>query len=99
MDIKLVDRGDTGELLLSGRLDATNFKEVEVLFMQMADRFVNLTLDMKDLKFVSSAGLRSLLKLYMKIHAKGGELRAVNAAPHIIEVFEMTGFAEMLNIR
>ena len=67
MDIKLVDRGDTGELLLSGRLDATNFKEVEVLFMQMADRFVNLTLDMKDLKRSSARVIEQILSSDNKV--------------------------------
>ena len=73
MDVKLVNRGDDGELLLSGDLDTKTAKDAEALFLQMADRFVNLTLNMKDLQYVSSAGLRSIRNLYMKLMKKGGK--------------------------
>lgn len=99
MDIKLVNRGDEGELILSGRLDTKNAEEVANVFLQVADRFTNVTLNMQDLKYISSAGLRSLKKLYMKVRGNGGELTATNIAPYVAEVLEMTGFSEMLNIR
>lgn len=98
MDIKLIDRKDTGELLLSGRIDAKNAEEVSDLFLQVADRFTNVTLNMKELKYISSAGLRALKKLYVKVRNNGGELRVTEPAPYVAEVFEMTGFSEMLNI-
>ncbi len=99
MDIKLVNRGEEGELILSGRLDTKNADEVTNVFLQVADRFKNVTLNMQDLKYISSAGLRSLKKLYMKVRGNGGELAAKNIAPYVSEVLEMTGFAEMLNIK
>ena len=99
MDIKLVNRGEEGELLLSGRLDAKNAEQVSNLFIQVADRFRDITINMQDLRYISSAGLRGLRNLYMKLRANGGELTITNASPYIIEVFEMTGFAEMFNIR
>ena len=99
MDIKLVNRGDGGELILSGRLDTKNAEEVANVFLQVADRFTNVTLNMQDLKYISSAGLRSLKKLYMKVRGNGGELTAINIAPYVAEGLEMTGFSEMLNIR
>ncbi|MBQ6674751.1 MAG: STAS domain-containing protein [Ruminococcus sp.] len=99
MDIKLVNRGEEGELILSGRLDTKNADEVTNVFLQVADRFKNVTLNMQDLKYISSAGLRSLKKLYMKVRGNGGELAAKNIAPYVSEVLEMTGFSEMLNIK
>ncbi|MBR6337396.1 MAG: STAS domain-containing protein [Ruminococcus sp.] len=99
MDIKLVNRGEEGELILSGRLDTKNADEVGNLFLQVADRFRNITLNMQELKYVSSAGLRVIKKLYMKVRGNGGELSCINVAPYVSEVFEMTGFAEMLNLR
>ena len=98
MDVKLISRGDTGELLLAGRIDAKNAEEVSGLFLQIADRFKNVTLNMKELRYISSAGLRALKKLYVKVRSNGGELRVTNPAPYVAEVFEMTGFSEMLNI-
>lgn len=99
MDIKLVNRGEEGELLLSGRLDTKNAEEVAAVFLQVADRFRNITLNMQELKYISSAGLRALKKLYMKVRGNGGELSVTNVAPYVAEVFEMTGFAEMFDIK
>ena len=59
MDVKLVDRGSEGELIVSGRLDANSAAEAAELFLSLADIFRDLTLDLKDLNYVSSAGLRT----------------------------------------
>lgn len=99
MDVKLVDRGKEGELLLDGRLETQNAQEAEELFLQMADRFTDITLNMKDLKYISSAGLRVLKKLYMKVHGNGGELYVSNVKDYVQEVFEMTGFSGILNVK
>ena len=99
MDIKLVNRGAEGELILSGRLDAKNAEGVGDVFMQVADRFQTITLNMRDLKFISSAGLRILKRLYIKVRANGGSLVLTNLAPRVEEVLEMTGFSEMYEIK
>ncbi|MBR7039600.1 MAG: STAS domain-containing protein [Oscillospiraceae bacterium] len=95
MDIKLVDRGNEGELILSGRLDSTNAEKACKVFLQVADRFRNVTLAMRDLKYISSAGLRALKKLYVKVRDNGGVLAISDPAPYVEEVLEMTGLAEM----
>ncbi len=99
MDIKLIDRGTYGELLLIGKLDAGNAEQAGELFLKVADRFKDITLNMRELKYVSSAGLRVFKKLYLKLRTNGGELTVSNVPPYILEVFEMTGVAEMLNIK
>ena len=99
MDIKLIDRGDMGELILTGRLETKNADEVCELFLKLADRFKDLTLNMQGLKYISSAGLRVLKKTYMKLHGNGGELFLTNVPPYVQEVLEMTGFAEILNVK
>ena len=98
MNVKLVDRGEDCELILEGRLETKNAAEAEELFLKMADRFTNITLDMRGLRYISSAGLRVLKKLYMKVRENGGELSACNVGEYISEVFEMVGFAGMINI-
>ena len=97
MDIKLVDRGEEGELILNGRLETENANEAEKLFLEVADRFKNITLNLKDLKYISSAGLRVLKKLYMKVNGGGGELCVSNVNDFVNDVFEMTGFAGILH--
>ena len=99
MDIKLVNRGTEGELILSGRLDAKNAEDVGNVFLQVADRFQNITLNMRDLKYISSAGLHILKKLYIKVRGNNGSLVLTNLAPYVEEVLEMTGFAEIFEIR
>ncbi len=99
MDVKLVDRGDEGELILSGKLETTNAAAAEELFLKQADRFTNLTLNMRDLKYVSSAGLRVIKRLYLKVRDNGGELSVSNVSEYVMEVFEMTGFGTILNFK
>ena len=97
--MKLVARGNERELFLSGRIDSKNAKDVQNAFLQVADRFKNITLNLIDLKDISSAGLRAVKNLYIKVRANDGELLITNPAPFVLEVFEMTGFSEMLNIQ
>ena len=49
MDVKLVNRGTEGELLLSGDLDTRTAKDADELFAQLADRFDSITLNMENL--------------------------------------------------
>ncbi len=99
MDIKLVNRGETGELILSGDLDTKTARDADELFSKMADRFQNLTLDMTNLDYISSAGIRSIRNLYIKLNQKSGKLVMTNVNENVMEVFEMTGLAGLLNIR
>ncbi len=99
MDVKLVDRGTEGELIMSGDLDTKTSRDADQLFEQMADRFDNITLNMKDLDYVSSAGLRAIRNLYIKLAQKKGKLTITNVNENVMEVFEMTGLAGLLNIR
>ncbi|MBR6221884.1 MAG: STAS domain-containing protein [Lachnospiraceae bacterium] len=99
MDVKLVNRGTDGELLLSGDLDTRTARDADQLFLQMAERFTTLTLNMADLNYISSAGLRTIRNLYIKLNQKGGKLLITNVNGNVMEVFEMTGLAGLLNIR
>lgn len=99
MEIKLINRGQEGELVLNGRLDSLTSPEVERIFLQMAERFEKLTLNMGGVEYVSSAGLRIIKRLYMAMTKKNGTLLLINVRKMVMEVFEMTGFAGLLTIR
>ena len=99
MEMKLVDRQSYGKVFISGRIDSKNSKDVQNALMNIGDRFDNVTLNLTDLKYISSAGLRAVKNLYIKLRGKGGELVITNPAPFVLQVFEMTGFSEMLNIQ
>ena len=96
MHIKLINRGEEGELLLAGRLDLSTAPEVEEILLQVADRFDQVILNMAQLEYISSAGLRILKLLYMALRKKEGELKVKNANKLVMEVFEMTGFVGLL---
>ena len=98
MTIKLINRGTEGELLLDGRLDAVTSPEAEEIFLQMADRFEKLILNMDKLQYISSAGLRVLKKTYMAAIKKNGTLELSHVNKLVMEVLEMTGFAGLLKI-
>lgn len=99
MDIKLVNRGSEGELYLTGRIDANNEEEMGALLLEVAQRFPNVTLNLRDLSYISSAGLRILKKLYTQVRKNGGVLAITEVSPYVAEVFEMTGFSGMLRIK
>lgn len=95
--IKTVNE-DTTQLALVGRLDTTTApqlnEELKELFAQGVSRLV---LDMEKLEYISSAGLRELL-FAQKSLADGGEMIIRNVSDEIMEVFDITGFVDILTI-
>ncbi|MCI2069430.1 MAG: STAS domain-containing protein [Bacilli bacterium] len=68
----------------------------EALKAQIAD-VTKLTIDMKDVDYVSSAGLRVFLWAVNQMDEKG-DLKVINLKPEVKEVFDLTGFSDILNI-
>ena len=99
MTISLTSRGTEGELLLDGRLDANTSLEVEPIFEDVCERFDRVILNMAGLDYVSSAGLRIIKRFHINMVKKEGELILTNVSHVVMEVFEMTGFVSLLNIR
>ena len=99
MTIKLINRGTEGELLLDGRLDAVTSPEAEEIFLQMTERFEKLILNMQELQYISSAGLRVLKKTYMASVSKNGVLELHHVNKLVMEVLEMTGFVGLFKIK
>lgn len=96
MNITLINRGSEGELVLEGRLDANSAPEAEEIFKQMIERFDNVVLNMKQLEYISSAGLRVIKIIHMGMKKKNGELILTKVQKMVMEVFEMVGFAGLL---
>ena len=96
MDIKLINRGTSGELVLIGRLDANSAPEAEEIFKEMIERFDTIVLNMEQLDYISSAGLRVIKIIHMGMKKKNGELILAKVQKMVMEVFEMVGFAGLL---
>lgn len=96
LNLDLINRGSEGELVLVGRLDSITSEEAGMVFNDLAERFDSLILNMKELDYISSAGLRQIKRVYMSMRRKGGTLKLKNVNKMVMEVFEVTGFAGLL---
>lgn len=99
MTIRLINHGAEGELIIDGRLDSNTAAEAEEYFMQTAERFDTVILNLGGMDYISSAGLRVLKRLHMAMRKKDGEMKLSNVNRLVMEVFEMTGFAGLFNIQ
>ena len=84
-------------LSLDGRLDTTTAPQLEAELKTGLEGIKTLTFDLEKLAYVSSAGLRVLLKA-QKVMNKQGKMTVKNVSQEIKDVFEVTGFDELLNI-
>lgn len=84
-------------IALAGRLDTTTAPELEELLNASIDGITELEFDFAELKYISSAGLRILLAAQKTMNKQGSMvLRNVNA--EIMDIFDITGFADILTI-
>ena len=82
---------------IAGRLDTITAPALDKAINEDIGETRNLILDMKSLEYISSAGLRALLGAQKKMQ-KIGSMKVVNVCEEVMEVFEMTGFADILVI-
>ncbi len=83
---------------LEGRLDTNTAPELEESLSDELDDITELVIDLKDLEYISSAGLRVLLACQKKM-MKQGKMTVCNPNDVITEIFEVTGFSEILDIK
>ncbi len=84
-------------MALEGRLDTVTAPELEKEVRENVEGVTDLVFDLKDLDYVSSAGLRVLL-VAQKIMNDQGAMKLVNVSSVINEIFEVTGFSDILTI-
>lgn len=82
---------------VSGGLDTTTAPELEAELNASLSGIKDLVLDFEGLEYISSAGLRVVLQA-QKIMENQGSMKVVNANEDIMEVFDITGFADILTI-
>ena len=97
MDINLDKNGSALKVQLSGRLDTTTAPELEKALKTQLEGIEALTLDFEGLAYISSAGLRVLLAL-QKTMTRQGQMVVTHVNENIMEVFEITGFVDVLTI-
>ena len=82
---------------VKGRLDTTTAPELEVALKESLEGVEELTLNFAELEYISSAGLRVLLATQKTMQGKG-EMIVTGVNDIVMEVFEVTGFCDILNI-
>ena len=97
LDIKKNQNGTKLELALSGRLDTITAPQLEEEVKANLDGVTELVFDFIDLEYVSSAGLRVLLSAQKSMNEKGSMV-VRNVSEEIQEIFDVTGFSDILTI-
>lgn len=97
MEIAKTLNGTELNVALSGRLDTTTAPQLEETLDASLPGITALTLDFDNLEYVSSAGLRVLLSA-QKTMSKQGTMVICHVCEPVMEVFDMTGFSDILTI-
>ena len=97
MTINKNQNGSSLTIALEGRLDTTTAPELEQEIKNSLDGVTELVMDFAKLDYISSAGLRVLLSAQKKM-TRQGSMKVIHANEMVMEVFEVTGFADILNI-
>ena len=97
MTIEIEKNAAETAIRICGRLDTVTAPALDKTVSEEIGDAKNLVLDMKCLEYISSAGLRVLLGAQKKMQ-KIGTMKVINVCEAVMEVFEMTGFADILVI-
>lgn len=97
MKITKTQNGNNLTLALEGRLDTSTAPELEGMLKDSLEGVTELTIDMTALDYLSSAGLRVLLGA-QKTMNRQGSMKVAHVNDTIMEIFEVTGFADILSI-
>ena len=98
MTINQNKAGNMLTLAIEGRIDTKTAPELEKVLDGTLDGITELVFDFTGVSYISSAGLRVLLKTQKQMN-KQGSMTVIHANEDIMEIFEVTGFTDILNIK
>jgi len=85
------------EIIPEGRIDTVTAPELDTFVQQNLEGVTELILNFKGVAYVSSAGLRAILAAQKSMN-KQGSMKVINVCPDVMEVFDITGFTDILTI-
>jgi anti-sigma B factor antagonist len=85
-------------VFVSGKVDSTTAPALEKSVLENLDGITELVLDLKDMPYSSSAGLRVFLKIQKAMFNKG-KMTVIHVCEEVMDIFEMTGFSDFLSIK
>lgn len=97
--MKLLKTTENGKITINieGRIDTTTAPELEINIDKIEDT-KELTLDFAGVEYISSAGLRVILKAQKLMNKIGGKMKLINVNDDVMDVFDITGFLDILTI-
>ena len=98
MNINIEKENGVTVIKIEGRLDTTTAPELEKTINNEGAELKKLVLDFKGVDYISSAGLRVLLTAQKKMNVQGS-MELINVGEAVMDIFEMTGFADILVIK
>ncbi len=97
LNISKTTEGNALKVALTGRLDTTTAPDLEAELKEALTGVTKLVMDLTALEYISSAGLRVML-MAQKIMTKQGSMVVTNVSEEVKEIFEVTGFSDILTI-
>ena len=97
MTIEIKKSAETTIIEIVGRLDTTTAPALDKTIQEDMGEVTHLVLDVKGMEYISSAGLRVLLGAQKKMQ-KHGSMKVIHVCESVMDVFQMTGFADILTI-
>ena len=99
MDIEITKSGDKAVVAIKGRLDTTNYNELDDKLAEILDNDGDkILLDLSEMEYISSSGLRILLMYLKKIKAMNGRFMLSGMTPGVREIFEISGFINIFEV-
>ncbi len=98
MQINIYEENGASVIAPSGKIDHVTVGEFEEKMSKLGEQTDELVLDMNEVEYVSSAALRAILNANDQMSEKGGKLTLKNVNKKVMEIFNITGFADYLNI-
>jgi anti-sigma B factor antagonist len=99
MDIMATSQGDVSIIEIKGRLDTKTTGELEQKIVGVLEGdSQKLLVDMADLDYINSSGLRVLVMAYQRLKQSGGTLAISGTKDYILEVFEIAGYHRLFNL-
>ena len=95
MEVNIKDVNSKKYIALKGKLDSNSSNEVTEKILDVIQDADDITIDMSQCSYVSSAGLRTLLTIGKRIKMKSGHMSIINLVEEVKDVMEMTGFGNI----
>lgn len=98
MEVNTTVDGTSATLAITGTLTVASAPALEAAFADLPEDVTALTSDLAELEYVASAGLRVIVSQVKSMTGKGGSVRITNPNEKIMEVFDVTGLVDILDI-